>query len=105
MEIEKCFSELEAKYGEDFCWLRIDPEQNNFVTEAYREIKEGHPLHGMQLTCLAKCESNDDVLYLTEYEQFVVIHLTYSRNNASGFPRYKILDTHHDLKIYLEQNI
>lgn len=104
MEIEKCFEELEKKYGEDFCWFRIDPEQNGFVAEAYREITEGHSLYGMKLTCLAKCEANDDVLYITEHEQFVVIHLTYSENNAVGYPKYKLLDTHQELKEYLEQS-
>lgn len=103
--IDKCFDELERKYGEDFCWFRVKPEKSSFVDEAYREIRQGHPLYGMELTCLAKCEANDDVLFLTEYGQFVVIHLTYSENNASGYPRYKLLDTHQELKEYLEQNI
>ena len=105
MEIDKYFDELERKYGEDFSWFKVDPEKNSFVSEAYREITEGHPLYGMKLTCLAKCGANDDVLYITEHGQFVVIHLTYSKSNKSDYPKYKLLDTHQELKEYLEQNI
>ena len=105
MVINDCFEELESKYGEDFCWFRVKSENNSFVAEAYREIRQGHLLYGMELTCLAKCEANDDVLFLTEFGQFVVIHLTYSENNASDYPRYKLLDTHQELKEYLEQDI
>ena len=42
MEIDKCFDELERKYGEDFSWFKVDSEKNSFVSEAYREITEGH---------------------------------------------------------------
>ena len=103
--IDKCFEELESKYGEDFCWFKVISKQNSFVSEAYREITEGHPLYGMKLTCLAKCEANDDVLYITEHGQFVVIHFTYSKSNKVDYPKYKLLDTHQELKEYLEQNI
>ena len=64
-----------------------------------------HPLYGMKLTALAKSEANDDVLFYTEYGQFVVIHLTYSENNSSEFPGYKILDTHQELGEYLEMDV
>lgn len=104
MIITNCFEELESKYGEDFCWMRVDAEKNSFVSEAYREIAQDHPLYGMKLTDLAKSEANDDVLFYTEHGQFVIIHLTYGKNTP-GFPRYKILDTHQELKEYLELDV
>lgn len=103
--IEKCFNELERKYGEDFCWLRADGENSSFAAEAYREMTKEHPLYGMKLTALAKSEANDDVLFYTEYGQFAVIHLTYNENNSSEFPGYKILDTHQELGEYLEMDV
>lgn len=103
--IANCFKELESKYGEDFCWMKVNAEKNSFISEAYREIAQDHPLYGMELTALAKSEANDDVLFYTEHGQFVVIHLTYSESNTSGFPRYKILDTHQELKEYLEMDV
>ena len=67
--IEKCFDELENKYGDDFCWLKVSDhlmsdDNNSFVSEAYREIAQDHPLYGVKLTTLAKSEVNDDVLSL-----------------------------------------
>ena len=103
--IEKCFDELENKYGDDFCWLKVSDDNNSFVSEAYREIAQDHPLYGVKLTTLAKSEENDDVLFYTEHEQFVVIHLTYGKNNTPDFPRYKILDTHQELEEYLELDV
>lgn len=105
MIIENCFEELERKYGDDFCWFIVDTEKNSYVSEAYREIAQYHPLYGIKLTVLAKSEANDDVLFYMEHGQFAVIHLTYSQNQTSGFPRYKILDTYDEVKAYLEQDI
>lgn len=62
-------------------------------------------MHGMKLTCLVKCGANDDVLYITEHGQFVVIHLTYSKSKSVDYPKYKLLDTHQELKEYPEQNV
>lgn len=103
--IERCFDELKNKYGDKFCWYRINSENSRFVDEAYREISKEHSLYGMKLTGLAKCELNDDVLFYTEYEQFVIIHLTYSTSNITGYPRYRLIDTYQELKEYLELQI
>ncbi|WP_373216204.1 hypothetical protein [Ruminococcus sp. 5_1_39BFAA] len=105
MIIENCFCELKNKYGEAFCWNRADREKDALVDEVYSEIGQDHPLYGMKLFCLAKHESNDKVLFCTEYGQFVVIHLTYSNKNDSGYPRYKLFDTHQELKKYWEAEI
>lgn len=105
MIIENCFQELENKYGDNFCWYRVNEEHDKFEVEAYREIGKEHPLFGMTLNCLAKSEKNDNVLFYTEYGQFVVIHLTYSENNVSGYPKYQLLDTHQELKEYWEQEV
>lgn len=104
VEIATYLTELERKYGEDFSWFIVKPD-SSFVSEAYREISSDHPLFGMKLTCLAKCEANDDALFYTEHGQFVIIHLTYSKTNAAGFPRYQLFDTHLELKLYIEQTV
>lgn len=104
MQIDIIFEELAKTYGEDFSWFIVKPD-SSFVSEAYREIAADHPLFGMKLTCLAKCEANDDALFYTEHGQFVIIHLTYSKTNAAGFPRYQLFDTHLELKQYLEQTV
>ena len=101
--LEQCFKELEMKYGEDFCWFKVSAQNNHLESEAYHEIPPSHPLSGIKLTPLAKSEVNDDVLFCTEQGPLIVIHLTYSKNNPSGFPKYKILESYQELKEYLEQ--
>lgn len=105
MEIDTCFWELKSKYGENFCWYRVKADDSRFAEEAYREIGQNHPLFGMKMSCLAKSERNDDILFCTEHGQFVLIHLTYSENNIFGYPRYRLFDTHQELKVYWKQEV
>ena len=105
MENGSWYAEFEIKYGEDFCWMRVNPEKTRFVSEAYREIEKDHPLYGQKLIAFAKCEANDDVLFLTELGQFVIIHLTYSKINKSGYPQYCLFNSQQELEEYLEKEI
>ena len=56
-----------------------------FVEELKKELGEGHFLYHKKVWAVAKCESNDDVLYLTAGEQggdtYYIFHLTYSKQN------------------------
>jgi len=45
--------------------------------EALREIKPGHELHGVGLTCIALCGGCDDVVFRCEDGSFAVVHLTW----------------------------
>ena len=65
MTIEEIFSDLYDKYGEDFNWYMIP------LTQA------------------------DGVLYITDngrnQDIYYIFHLTYSKHNPDGFPRYEEL--------------
>ena len=93
MTIEEVFSDLYDKYGEDFNWYMIPLTQADgvFVTELKNEIGEDHFLYDKRIWAAAKCESNDDVLYVTDNGRnadiYYIFHLTYSKYNSDGFPQ------------------
>lgn len=93
MTLEKVFSDLHDKYGEDFNWYMIPSTQAGgaLVTELKEEIGKEHFLYDKKIWAVAKCESNDDVLYVTgngkETDIYYIFHLTYSKHNLDGFPR------------------
>ena len=94
MTSKEMFSNLYDKYGEDFNWYMIPFTQagGSFIAELKKEIGKDHFLYNKKIEVVAKCESNDDVLYVLRNEIgrdiYYLFHLTYSAHNADGFPRY-----------------
>ena len=94
MTAEEIFCNLFDKYGEDFNWHMVPLSQSNgiLVEELKKEIGKRHFLFHKKVWAVAKCESNDDVLYVTDGEQgadtYYIFHLTYSKQNLEGFPKY-----------------
>lgn len=66
MTIEEIMYQLDKKYGEDFNWRLIPLSQSNghFVDELKRELDENDLFLKHKIWAVAKCTSNDDVLYL-----------------------------------------
>ena len=92
MTLEELLGNMIEKYGEDeFTWGFVPPAQSEgpLVRELYSELSETHPLrnHNIRLA-LAKCYANDDVLFLGEDGAYYIVHLTYSKTNSLGYPRY-----------------
>ena len=110
MTIEEVFSHLYDKYGEDFNWYMLPLTQADgmFVTELKNEIGEDHFLYGEKIEAVAKCESNDDVLYVTKNglgeDVYYIFHLTYSKHNLDRFPRYERFADIFAVKEFLEQS-
>ena len=79
MTIEEIFSDLYDKYDEDFNWYMIP------LTQA------------------------DGVLYITDngrnQDIYYIFHLTYSKHNPDGFPRYEELKDVYAVKAFIEQSI
>lgn len=94
MTLEEMFCDLYDKYGKDFNWylLPLTQADGAFVVELNKEIGQGHFLSGKKIRAVAKCDSNDDVLYVIRSgigrDIYYMFHLTYSAHNADGFPRY-----------------
>lgn len=90
MTIEEIMCQLDKEYGEDFNWMMIPFSQSNgyFVDELKRELAENDLFLKHKIRAVAKCTSNDDVLFLREDGIWRIYHLTYSSNNENGFPKY-----------------
>lgn len=71
---DKYFALFEEKYGEDFNWMRTSSD--SFVDELRHELGDACSFNS--ITVIAKCESNDDVLFLID-GIYRIYHLTYSK--------------------------
>lgn len=93
MPIEEAFRDLCDQYGEDFNWRALPPAQDSFVAELKAEIGPQHFPDHAPLSAVAKCDANDDVLFFAGHEAgediYDLVHLTYSRHNAKGFPAFR----------------
>lgn len=93
MTSEEIFCDLYDKYGENFNWYMIPLTQADgaLVAELKKEIGKEHFLYDKKIWAVAKCESNDDVLYVAGNEKgaeiYYIFHLTYSEQNLNGFPQ------------------
>lgn len=108
MTAKEVFKDLNDKYGEDFNWHMLPLTNKTFVTELKKEIGAMHFLYEKDIRAVAKCDSNDDVLYLVRgdngEDKYYIFHLTYSENNAERFPKGKEFNTVGDVKDYVEQS-
>lgn len=106
MTAEEVFCDLYAKYGDEFNWHLIPLSNRSFVAELKREIDESHFLYKSKLYAVAKCDANDDVLYVTGnngVDEYYIFHLTYSENNQMEFPRYQKFLSIEEVKEFLEK--
>lgn len=106
MTVEELFDILYHQYGEEFNWSMIAFNNRFFVEEAKKEIKIGHDLFGKVMYSVAKCDYNDDVLFVTGNDKnedlYIIIHLTYNNNNDTDYPKYTILGGLKEVREYLE---
>ena len=109
MTAEEVFSDLFDKYGDNFNWHMIPFTQagGTFVNELKKEIGQNHFLYYKKIWAVAKCESNDDVLYVIGNESgtdsYYIFHLTYSEQNVEGFPKYEEFADINAVKVFIEQ--
>ncbi len=110
MTEEEIFYNLFEKYGEDFNWHMVPLSQSNvfLVEELKKEIGKRHFLYNKKIWAVAKCTSNDDVLYVTSEKLgtdiYYIFHLTYSHQNIEGFPNYKKFKNIQAVKEFIEQS-
>jgi hypothetical protein len=70
-------------------WRRAEGESARaFEDEAAAEIADGHELHGLDLTAIAKCEGCDCVVYRGSNGTFAIVHLSWTtRRETPPWPR------------------
>ena len=111
MTVEEVFCNLYDKYGKDFTWHMIPLSQSKgtLVEELKKEIGNNHFLYNKKIWAVAKCERNEDVLYVTGSENgkdmYYIFSLTYSAdNNIDGFPKCKEFNGIYAVKDFIEQS-
>lgn len=108
MTAEEVFNDLYNKYGDNFNWHILPCSSKTFVSELKREIAADHFLYNKDLRAVAKCDSNDNVLYVTDNQNggsiYYIFHLTYSAHNPKGFPKYKDFADIYEVKNFIEQD-
>ena len=79
---------------DDYPWqgLTAPSESNMLEEEARREITEAHPLHGADLYAIAECKMNHEVLFVTTDKCFVIVRLTYSKQNDGRYPKFTFFE-------------
>lgn len=107
MTIEEVFCDLFDQYGDDFNWHMLPLTNKSFVEELKNEIGINHFLYTERIWAVAKCDSNDDVLYLSGRDEggkdiYYVFHLTWQKSNENGYPKYKKMIGIKAVKEYME---
>ncbi|MCR5608892.1 MAG: hypothetical protein K6G26_07500 [Lachnospiraceae bacterium] len=63
MTIEEVFDDFDKKYGDDFNWILLPFQDEFFLNELKNELGKEDNLFNNEVLAVARCESNDDVLY------------------------------------------
>ena len=108
MTIEEIISGLSDEYGDEFNWDIIPFSNKSFIDELKRELKPTDPFIQHDIYAVLKCDSNDDVLYVGsdasgKNEIWRIYHLTYSKSNTEGFPRYEEFSSRKDAAEYIRE--
>lgn len=109
MTIEEIMGDLASEYGENFNWRLIysSESRKHFLNELKKELGSEHSIFSNSIWAVAKCESNDDVLYLIcdpiAGEIWRIYHLTYSANNIIGFPEFEEFKSRKAAADYIQQ--
>ena len=97
------FENLIDKYGDDFNWYEIADNDDFFSSQLKRELSKGHALYGKAKKAIAKCDSNDDVLFLLTDNTWAIVHLTYSKSISINFPKAEVFTSLQSVVNYIEE--
>lgn len=83
-DILKCF--LEEPW-----WAITNNLAEILKDELNRELSTNHILYGKKAVAVAKREDNDDVIYwIIELEKYAIVHLTYTKETSSEYPKTQL---------------
>lgn len=103
MTIEEIMCLFYEEYGSDFNWHLVPFDNKTFVNELRRELNPDNEYIAGDVFAVAKCDSNDDVLFLSDKNVWRIYHLTYSSDNASKYPLYKEFTGRREAAEYLQE--
>lgn len=107
MTIEEIIDCLANEYGDEFNWRMLPFSDKYFVTELRKELKQNDPFLSNPVYAVAKCDSNDDVLYVGgdasgTKEIWRIYHLTYSVEHENGYPLFQEFDSRKAVAEYIQ---
>jgi len=83
-------------------WDIIDAgSESKWLVQLNAELSQTHPLYRRATKALARCYARDDVLYRLEDGKCAIVHLTYSRDNVDGWPRFVMFEKPEDAQKYI----
>ena len=91
MTIEEIIEALTEEHGDDLNWFLLPADNTSFAKELKNELSANDQFLSGEIRALAKRESNDDVLFQRTCDSdcsWRIYHLTYSADNAPGYPKY-----------------
>ena len=100
MTIEEIMNLFYEEYGEEFNWHMIPFTNKTYVNELKKELGKNDNLVDQNIYSVAKCDSNDDVLFLVG-DLWRIYHLTYSTNNMPGYPKYEEFSSRREAAEYI----
>lgn len=102
------FGEAAEKYGSEFNWTLLD-DGSYFENELANELSPGHALYDHHMKAIAKCDSDDDVIFAVYDSKnelfFAAVHLTYSSDNGSGYPEFAKFRDFEKIREYIDDKL
>ncbi len=90
---------------DNWFFISDDKIKSGLIDEAYGEMSLQHELHEKLSYAIAKCKSNDDVLFELINGDYAIIHLTWNGNESDpSFPTYKVcIKENIDLEFFIDE--
>jgi hypothetical protein len=87
-------------------WFLLKPDNAHACErEAAKEIAQGHELHGVGLTALAKCEGCDGVVFRASDDTFAIVRLTWAaKPETRPWPRTTRLGGYIAVELAMDQH-
>jgi hypothetical protein len=72
-------------------WVITHRMAESLTKELIRELSPNHLLFGKEAVAVARRQDNDDVVYwVNELNKYAIVHLTYTKENSSEFPKTQL---------------
>ncbi|CAG9607661.1 hypothetical protein [Pseudoneobacillus rhizosphaerae] len=69
-------------------WVIFSNFAESLTIELKKELSPSHILYGKNAVAVARRQDNDDVVYwINELNQYAIVHLTYTKENRSEYPK------------------
>jgi hypothetical protein len=84
-------------------WVISNNIAESLTIELKKELTPSHILYGKKAVAVARRQDNDDVVYwINELNQYAIVHLTYTKENSSQYPKTQLF-TLRELKKHCQE--